>query len=172
MEKIVLTLLICFCLTSCSYLDTKYPEPSFIPFEKQEVLSSYDLRLIESTGRTINMYAKRNKVVFIHYWNTKDKDILDDIKIIEKLYDDYKLKIEFYFITDDSQQNIRKFIKENNLLFPNYYIGSTPLRPLIFNEVPKSYLISKTGRIVMNEEGVKNWNSKALRKTIDELLKQ
>jgi thiol-disulfide isomerase/thioredoxin len=172
MKKILITILFSVCLISCFDSDTNYPEPTFVPFEKQDVLSSYDLRLIESTGKTINLYANRDKIVFIHYWNTKDKDILDDIKIIEKLYDDYKLKIEFYFITDDSQQNVRKFIKENNLLFPNYYIGSTPLRPLIFNEVPKSYLISKTGRIVMNEEGVKNWNSKALRKTIDELLKQ
>lgn len=172
MKKIILTLLISFLLISCFDSVSKFPEPNFIPFEKQEVLSSYDLKLIESTGRTINMYAQRNKVVFIHYWNTKDKDILDDIEIIQKLYDDYKLKVEFYFITDDSQPNVRNFIKKNNLLFPNYFIGSTPLRPLVFNELPKSYLISKTGRIVMNEEGVKNWNSDALRKTIDELLKQ
>jgi thiol-disulfide isomerase/thioredoxin len=172
MKKCLVVLLICFGLFSCSDSDSNFPEPNLIPFEKQEVLSSYDLRLIESTGRTINLYANQNKVVFIHYWNTTDKDVSADIKIMQKLYDDYKLKIEFYFITDDTQPNIRKYIKDNNLLFPNYYMGSTPLRPLVFGKLVKSYLISKTGRIVMNQEGVADWNSETVRKTIDDLLKQ
>ena len=172
MKKYLVVLLVCLGLFSCSNTESNFPEPNLIPFEKQDVLSSYDLRLIESTGRTINLYANRNKVVFIHYWNTTNKDVSADIEIIQKLYDDYKLKIEFYFITDDTQPNVRKYIKDNNLLFPNYYIGSTPLRPLVFGKLPKSYLISKTGRIVMNQEGVANWNSDIVRKTIDDLLKQ
>ncbi|WP_339837678.1 hypothetical protein [uncultured Flavobacterium sp.] len=171
MKKYLVVLLICFGLFSCSDSDSNFPEPTLIPFEKQDVLSSYDLRLIESTGRTINLYANQNKVVFLHYWNTTNKDVSADIKIMEQLYDDYKLKVEFYFITDDTQPNVRKYIKDNNLVFPNYYIGSTPLRPLVFEKLPKSYLISKTGRIVMNHEGVANWNSETLRKTIDDLLK-
>lgn len=171
MNKFFLTILFSFLFISCTD-NSNFPEPNLIPFEKQDVLSSYDIRLIESTGNTINVYANQNKVVFLHYWNTKDKDIATDLEIIQKLYDDYKLKIEFYFITDDTQVNVRKYIQDNNLLFPNYYIGSTMPRPLIFNKLPKSYLISKTGRIVMDQEGIANWNSEKVRKTIDELLKQ
>ena len=170
MKNFLVTILLPFILSSCNET-TNAPEPTLIPFEKQEVLSSYDLRLIESTGRTINLYANQNKVVFLHYWNTTNKDVAADIEIMQKLYDDYKLRVEFYFITDDTQPNVRKYIKDNNLVFPNYYIGSTPLRPLVFGKLPKSYLISKTGRIVMNHEGVANWNSETLRKTIDDLLK-
>lgn len=163
-------MLVSFGLLSCS--DSKFPEPNLISFEKQDVLTSYDLKLIESTGRSVNLYANREKIIFLHYWKATDKDVTSDMELIQKLYNDYKLKIEFYFITDDTQPNIRKFIEANNIMFPNYYIGSTPLRPLEFKNSPKSYLISKTGRIVMIQEGVANWNSDKLRKTIDDLIKQ
>lgn len=170
MKKYLFLFLLGFGLLSCS--DSNFPEPNLIPFEKQEVISSHDLKLIESTGRSVNLYANRDKIIFLHYWKTTDKDITADIELLEKLYNDYKLKIEFYFITDDTQLNVRNFIEKNNLLFPNYFLGSTPLRPLEFKNSPKSYLISKSGRIVMNQDGIANWNSDKLRKTIDDLLKQ
>ena len=165
------TILLTFTLFSCNN-STNATEPNLIPFEKQEVLSSYDFRFIESTGKTINLYANQNKVTLIHYWKPSTENIQKDIEIIQKLYDDYKVKIEFYFITDDSQSKVRSFIKKNNLVFPNYYIGATPPRPLKFENSPKTYLISKTGRIVINQEGIANWNSETVRKTIDDLLKQ
>lgn len=171
MKKILVTILLTFILSSCNET-TNAPEPNLIPFEKQEVLSSYDFRIIESTGRVINLYAKQNKVTLIHYWKPSTENISDDLEIIQKLYDDYKLKIEFYFITDDTQPKVRSFIEQNNLLFPNYYIGATPPRPLKFESSPKTYLFSKTGRIVINQEGIANWNSDTVRKTIDDLLKQ
>lgn len=171
MKNCLVILFMTFVIASCNN-SSNHPEPNLVSFEKQEVLSSYDFRLIESTGKTINVYANQNKVVLIHYWKPTTENILEDIESIQKLYDDYKLKIEFYFITDDTQPNVRSFIEKNNLVFPNYYMGSTPPRPLKFENSPKTYLISKTGRIVINQEGFVNWNSENVRKTINDLIKQ
>jgi len=169
-KNIIICLIIAFVMSSCDD-STKYPEPNLIPFEKQEVISSRDFRLIESSGKTINIYANKEKITFIHYWNTTEETTTEDLKIIEKLYNDYKLKIEFYFITDDTQANVRNYIKDNGFLFPTYFIGSSPPRPLVFNKTSKTYLLSKTGRIVIDQEGIANWDSKKVRKTIDELIK-
>lgn len=171
MRRFLVAVLWTFILTSCDN-STKVPEPKLIPFEDQEVLSSYDFRLIESTGKTINTYANQNKVIFIHYWKPSMENIKEDLDIMQKLYDDYKIKIEFYFITDDTQPKVRSFIEENNLVFPNFYIGGTPPKPLQFENTPRSYLLSKTGRIVIDQQGISNWNSESVRKTIDDLLKQ
>ncbi|HSD14327.1 MAG TPA: TlpA disulfide reductase family protein [Flavobacterium sp.] len=148
------------------------PEPTTIAFEKQLPLYSYDWRLIGPTGKMLSFIEYRDRNVIVNYWSPNNPESVGELKAWSKLYEDYKNDVFFVFVTKDQQGNVNDFIKDNGYVFPVYYSGSTPLKSIVLDKTPKTYLITKTGRIVVNHSGAANWNSESFRKVLDDLLKR
>lgn len=147
------------------------PEPTTIQFEKQLPLYSYDWRLIGPTGTTVSFVEYMNRNVIVNYWSANSPESVEELKQWAKLYEDYKNDVFFIFVTKDSQVDARKLIEENGYVFPIFYSGGTPLRSMVFDKAPKTYMITKKGRIVVNHTGAANWNSEEFRAFLDELIK-
>lgn len=153
------------------FAGSNLPEPTTIQFEKQLPMYSYDWKLLGPTGKTISFVEYMGRNVIVNYWSSNSPESVEELKVWAKLYEDYKNEVFFVFVTNDSQTDALKFIKENEYVFPMFYSGGTPLRSIVLDKAPKTYLIAKNGRIAVNHSGAANWNSENFRKVLDEFIK-
>lgn len=149
-----------------------FPEPQLMEFEKQQVISNYDWKIISPNGNSQNFITKKNKVVFIFKWSQHDESAVKMLDNLNKLYDRYKTKVEFIFVTNDSQLEVREFTSSHNYIFPVFFSLSPMPRPLNLYESQVGCLINKKGRIIVLDKGLVNWNSEKIQLVIDGLLKQ
>lgn len=156
-------------LISCN---KEFPEPIFVEFEKQEVIPNYDWKIISPNGISQNFIAKRGKVVFLYKWSQHNEGAVEMLDILNVLYDKYKTKIEFVFVTDDSQIEVREFINEHEYIFPVFFSLSPMPNPIRSEDSLVGCLVSKKGRVVVLDKGLVNWNSKQMNELIEGLLKQ
>ena len=134
------------------------PEPNYIEFEKQQVVSFFEWSLIGPTGKTKNIYIDQGNVMIIHFWDAKNSKSVEELETFQKLYDDYKTKV-------------RAFIEKNKYSFPVFFSLSPLPKPLENKIIPSTYVLNKKGRIIVDSKVSANWNSDGFRKVLDELVK-
>ena len=86
------------------------------------------------------------------------------------MHDAYKDKVVFLFVSNEKKEKIEAFLSENKYSFNVF----TPLEnPSEFevSSIPRTLLINKEGKIIIDKEGAANWNSETVRETLDDLLK-
>lgn len=120
----------------------------------------------------VNLNELKGKVVFINYWATWCPPCRAEMPSIQSLYDDYKDKIEFVFITSDGKQKIDKFYKNYNYNFPTYNMLSNAPQEINTQSIPATFILDKQTKIALSEFGPANWNSDKVRIMLDELLAQ
>jgi hypothetical protein len=150
--------------------DSNLPEPSYVPFEKQAVVGFYDWSLIGPSGDIKNLIADQGNVILIHLWQANDSSV-EELETFQKLFDDYKTKIQFYFVTEDSQIEVRKFLEQHSFTFPVYFSMSPIPAPMQSASKPFTYLLNKKGRIIIAQHDQANWNSSLFRETIQKITK-
>jgi thiol-disulfide isomerase/thioredoxin len=146
--------------------------PSIEKKENQTTLKSYEWKLKDENENIFDFESVKGKVVFINFWATWCPPCIAEMPSIQNLYTDYKDKVEFLLVTNDPYSEINEFLSKNNYDFKI-------LRPVTFNTsvfdvstIPRTFLIDKTGKIIIDETGAANWNSDKVRLVIDNLLKE
>lgn len=145
--------------------------PSEVEKTKRKQLLNYNWQLVDIQGRTINFNESKNKVVLVNLWATWCPPCIAEMPSLDKLYADYKDKIDFYLVSNEKPDVLKSFLEKNNYQF-NVHVAQTKY-PEEFNasSIPRTYLIDKDGYMIFDKKGAANWNSQSVRKTIDELLK-
>ena len=145
--------------------------PSVKEVSKSEKLSSYDWNLIGLNAENLNFKDLENKVIFVNFWATWCPPCRAEMPMIQRLYDDYKDKVAFVFVTNEDWEKVKEFFNKNGYDLPAYNSASPP--PNSFaqtNSIPASYLIDKSGHILIAKTGSADWNSNKIRKLLDELI--
>lgn len=148
--------------------------PSVKKEENRETLQSYDWQLVDDKGNPFNLKEAKGKVIFMNSWATWCPPCIAEMPSIQKLYDNYKDNddVVFVFATTDPVDKVESFMSDNGYTLPSHYMHSTPPQQLSSNTIPYTAIIAKDGSIVVSKKGSADWNSKKVRKTIDELLAQ
>lgn len=145
--------------------------PSVITDDKQEKLTDYNWNLKGLNTANIDFNETKNKVVFINFWATWCPPCIAEMPSIQKLYDDYKDKVTFVFISNEDWNTIDGFYIKNNYNLPTYNTLSKTPGQLKSNSIPATFIIDKKGNIVTDKKGAANWNSAKVRELLDELIK-
>lgn len=134
-----------------------------------EVLN-IDLKGINTTST--NLKNLRGKVLFLNFWGTWCPPCRTEWPTIEKLYQLKKDKMEFALIAmQDQEEDVRKFLKENNYTAP-VYIAESPLDPKVLpTAFPTTYLIGKDGRILKKEDSSMDWSKDSVLEFIDNVTR-
>lgn len=117
-----------------------------------------------------NLYG--NKVVFLNFWGTWCAPCRKEWPSIEALYNSHRDKMDFVLIAMmDKEEDVIKFMKENNYTAP-VYIAQSPIGEKLLPKVfPTTFLLDKEGRILQKETATKDWSAESVLKFIDQVTK-
>jgi len=136
-------------------------------------IKNYKWQLKGLNAQSLDFEELKGKVVFVNFWATWCPPCRAELPMIQNLYEDYKGKVVFVFVTNEEWPTVSSFFDENEYSLPVYNSISIP--PVEFRKtqsIPASYLISKKGTIVVQKVGAADWNSKKTRLLIDDLLQE
>ncbi|WP_420601171.1 TlpA family protein disulfide reductase [Flagellimonas sp.] len=138
--------------------------------DKQKNLEDYDWQLVDLNGDGIDFETNRGEVVLINFWATWCPPCVAELPSLEKLHDDYGDRVKFAFVTNEQPEKVSPFLQKKKSKIPVYFeVSSTP-DELFYRSIPATYIISKSGKIVVDERGAANWNSERTRNLLDKLL--
>ena len=144
--------------------------PSEISEEKRVRLEDYNWRLQGINGEEHDFRTDQGEVVLINFWATWCPPCIAEMPSFQKLYDDYEGKIKFYFVSSEEAGTLRQFLEKKRYHFPVYRPLSATPELLRSNSLPTTFVLSKTGELVVNKRGAANWNDNDFRDLLDELL--
>tara|TARA_R110002072_G_scaffold16233_3_gene63887 strand:- start:78567 stop:79130 length:564 start_codon:yes stop_codon:yes gene_type:complete len=144
--------------------------PSEIDTDEQVELSDYNWPLRSLEGENKNLETSEGKVVLVNIWATWCPPCVAEMPSMQKLFDAYKDQVDFYFVSLENPETIQRFMTKKNYTFPAFTTNNVFPKELETGTFPTTYVISKSGKIVIDKEGAADWNSDAVHQTLDALL--
>ncbi|TXE07061.1 TlpA family protein disulfide reductase [Seonamhaeicola algicola] len=144
--------------------------PSTINSEKQKAIPSYNLILKDENGTIFNFETTKGKIVLVNFWATWCPPCIAEMTSMQKLYKDYKDKVTFVFVSDESFNVVNPFLEKNNYTFKVYQPVTNYNNIFKVSSIPKTFLINQKGNVIIEKTGAANWNSNSVRNTINSLL--
>ena len=149
---------------------TPFATPSTIDAEEQVSLKNYEWKLVDENGNNYDFKREKGKVVFVNFWATWCPPCVAEMPDLQKLYDDYRDKVTFLFIANDQVDRVNAFLKKNEYTFATHYEYDKTPTFLEHSSIPTTYLINRSGKIVMKKAMVADWNSEKMRAILNELI--
>ncbi|OUR92393.1 thiol-disulfide oxidoreductase [Flavobacteriales bacterium 34_180_T64] len=145
-------------------------DPSTVSVDERKNISYSSWQLKSLEGETLSFETTKDKVVFLNFWATWCPPCIAEFQAVQDLYSDYKGKVVFVLVSNESPNVIQKFLDKNGYDIVIY--NSLTDYPEEFNprSIPRTYLIDKNGQIVIDKDGAADWNSASIRALIDDLL--
>ncbi|GLU45600.1 TlpA disulfide reductase family protein [Allomuricauda sp. NBRC 101325] len=138
--------------------------------DEQVTLENYRWDLVDLDGKQFSFASTQGKVVVVNIWATWCPPCVAELPSFADLYKDYQDKVVFAFVANDEREKVEAFIKKKGYVLPVYFQSSPTPSEMDSSTIPASYVISKDGKIVVDEKGAVDWNSTATRELLDELL--
>jgi len=145
--------------------------PSITPEADRNKVTDYSWRLKDAEWNFFNFEKSKGKVVFINFWASWRLPSEAELKSVQALYEDYGDKVDFYIITNENKPPVETFMEKNDFNFPvTYLIIGDKSSVKVPEKTPYSYIIDKEGAIVIEKEGIADWNTSKVRGLLDDLL--
>ena len=135
--------------------------------------ADFSWQLIDNKNNTVNLSDFKGKIIYINFWATWCGPCIGEMPEIQTFYNKFKDNKDVVFIIASSENLdvIQKFIADEGYTFPVFSIQSQVPAIMEYNTIPTSFLINKTGGIVLHHTGVAKWGGEKMEKTIKNLLK-
>ena len=146
--------------------------PSTIEVTNQKKITSYNWQLLGYTATDLNFNDTKGEVVLLNFWATWCPPCIAELPSMQKLYNDYKDKVRFVFVTNEDKATIEAFLAEKGYDLPIYTSVTVIPEDLTTTSIPISYVLDKAGNIVIEKTGAADWNSTKVRGLFDELIKK
>ena len=146
--------------------------PTIIKPANRGQILDYHWRLKDADWSYYNFQKSKGKVVFINFWaswNLPSRAQMDDI---QKLYDAYNDKVDFYIITDEERTDPEEFITRKGYTFPITYQIIGERSPMEILKPPGSYILDKKGHIAVHQKAISDWDNSTVYGLLDELIQE
>jgi len=144
--------------------------PSEIAKEDRTTLKDYNWNLATLNSERTNLSQSEGKVIIINFWATWCPPCVAEMPELQELYNEYRDKVDFYFITSEKSETVNFFLDKKGFELPVYLQIEKSPEVLESSSLPTTYLISKTGEIIMRKTGAASWNSDKVHEVLDGLL--
>lgn len=146
--------------------------PKEVESTNREKLTDYNWQLSNSEDKFENLQQSKDKVILINMWATWCPPCLAEMPSLQKLYESYGDRVDFYFVSSEEKSVPQKFAIKKGYTFPIYSENTTIPKILSTEVLPTTYLISKKGEIIIKETGAADWNSDEIKTLLDKLLSE
>lgn len=156
-----------------AYIKSTLFSPLTEKVENRKLISSFNTKLTAIyNANDLNLNELKGNVIFINYWATWCAPCIAEMPSIQSLYNDYKNKIIFVFITSDSKIKTTEFYQKNNYSLPTYNLASEIAPEISTTSLPTTFIVDKNGKLALRGTGVSNWNSIKIRQILDDLISE
>lgn len=144
--------------------------PEVVEESNREKITDYDWKLKDADWNFFNFEKSKGNVVFINLWASWRLPCEAELVSIQELYDKYQGKMDFYIITNENRPPVEEFMAKHGFTFPVTYLIIGEKMPINPDEVPSSYLIDKSGNIVIYKKKIADWSTSKVYKVLDGLI--
>ena len=141
--------------------------PSEVPVEEREKLQDYDWELISLNGNLENLNSSQGKVTIINLWATWCPPCIAEMPSFQELYNEYSEKVDFYFVSSEEPERLKQFLQKHDYSLPLFLPKSPAPGVLQSNSLPTTYVISKSGKILVEKTGAADWNDEEFREKLE-----
>jgi thiol-disulfide isomerase/thioredoxin len=131
----------------------------------------YNLILQDQNGKIVKLSDHKGELIFISYWATWCPPCRAEMPSIQNLYKLYGDKISFFLITAEDSRKVKAFLYDKGYDLPVYFQKSLSSDLLNATSYPTTYIISRKGEILVKKKGAAKWDSRGVKRKIDELLR-
>lgn len=106
-------------------------------------------------GKKVSLSDLKGKVVLLNFWATWCGPCRQEMPDIVKLYNSHKDRglVVLGLSTDEKQENLDAFLKENPLPYPVGRVTRDEAAPFGVKSLPTSILIDRSGTVVFDIDG-------------------
>ncbi len=138
---------------------------------EQIKLDNFNWQLISMDRQNINLENFQGKVILINNWATWCPPCVAEMPSLEKLYQKYKNEVVFLFVAHDKPERVRAFLANHRINIPVYYAQTQMPQILESPSIPITFIIDKSGNIIVRKTGAADWNSGQVHKILDKNIK-
>lgn len=132
--------------------------------------TDYNWSFLNSGHQTKTLEDFNDKPILINFWASWCPPCIAEMPSLQKLQNEYGSKVHFIFISHEDQNITVPFLKEKKWNFNSY----TPLihepELLRSNSLPTTYIIDKSGNIIVKKTGNHKWDSDGVKELLDRLV--
>lgn len=130
----------------------------------------YSVNVLQDNGKWVNP-AEGNKPVFINFWATWCPPCIAEMPSIQKLYDELKDEVDFYMLTQDDPEKVKRFMQKGGYAFPVGFPSGALPSGLEHSTIPYTIVLSPDGSVLFKSSGARNWNSEKVKKALRDSAK-
>lgn len=149
-----------------------FNQSSVIDKEDRLAVSYSNWQLISDANTKLDFNNIEGKVVFVNFWATWCPPCIVEMPSLQALYNDYKDKVVFVFVTNDDFNTVEEFKTKREFDFLVYNPLNEIPEALTTRSIPRTFIINRKGEIVVDESGAVDWNSETVRSQLDTLLSE
>jgi thiol-disulfide isomerase/thioredoxin len=140
----------------------------------EKTLGERDLQwpLTTLEGRQVTLGDYKGRVLFVNLWATWCPPCRAEMPGIEKLYKEYGDRVTFLMIAGDTPQKVKSYLKEHGYTFPVLIQTVAAPSALKSRSIPTTFIIDKKGNIILEHKGASKWNSRKIKRLLNELLEE
>lgn len=128
--------------------------------------ADYDVPLLTLDGTSADLSDLRGKTLFINLWATWCPPCIAEMPNIQALHDQLKDEDDIHFLMislDEDPSRALEFIERKGFTFPVYFPRYGLPSAYRGSVVPRTYVISPEGNIVVEHEGMAKYNTDTFR---------
>ncbi|MCL6267904.1 TlpA family protein disulfide reductase [Flagellimonas myxillae] len=146
--------------------------PPIIEVSQREKITDYDWKLKDAEWNFFNFERSKGNVIFINLWASWRLPSEAELASIQDMYDRYKGQMDFYIITNENRPPVEEFMDKKGFTFPVTYLIIGEKTPIDPDTVPASYLIDKSGNIVIYKKKIADWSNEKVYALLDALIEE
>lgn len=165
----------CLSLTFCGNPTEKKEDTEVAAVETvaEPAVKSAGLTFVNAEGNKVSLSELKGKAVFINFWATWCPPCINEMPSIDDLKKHFKANDDLVFLMVDIEGEVdasTAFMKENGYDLPVYISEGEITSEYLGNAIPTTVLINKNGEIVNCLEGSRDYYSKEMIQTIQDLI--
>lgn len=144
--------------------------PDELTEEQKTAVDSYDWELLSMDGEVVNFSKSSGKPVVLNLWATWCPPCVAEMPALQNLYDEYNEEVDFYFVSSEDSDKLKKWLQAKEYDLPVYNAYSAFPKTLESSTLPTTFVLNRQRQIVMKEVGSAKWDSDYMKNYLQGLV--